>query len=447
VKVATRVTVLSLTLGLAAVVGCARIFVPHVTIPEVPPDGDIDAPECPGPYFRIPPKKTLDGGEIPEKHTVEIAAGISHVPEFHDCQRFITKELPTFRMPVLSGITAGASVPPPTPGSTGATGIPVSAAQAEIMIGRFRALLRDTYGPLYAVFAARNLSTLTFQGDSAFAAAEVYTGRGTYGRLGIKPGFNCLYMSQEGGWRAWMIYAGDDDSICTRTLKPAELDQAAALPPEVATVKHLKVVRAPTKKAIDSIPGVTRWDRDTDGNYYITIKCAQGWCDVGLEDETKASPPLSVTSGMSAGEISVRTIKGFYDRQALAVSDGDGGVKTQPEIGVVIPDPHLETAKFNATDWTPVGTIELGQIPAYESKLSLKPGTNRLFMRGAGTKWEFKVVDRDGRNSKIYKVKRRGHEGENFKIPGVLRWRWSAKDETIWARCDLGCCEVQSGVG
>jgi hypothetical protein len=29
-----------------------------------------------------------------------------------------------------------------------------------------------------------------------------------------------------------------------------------------------------------------------------------------------------------------------------------------------------------------------------------------------------------------------------YTVPGVVRWRWKAKDETVWISCPSGCCEV-----
>jgi hypothetical protein len=49
----------------------------------------------------------------------------------------------------------------------------------------------------------------------------------------------------------------------------------------------------------------------------------------------------------------------------------------------------------------------------------------------------------------VYKcVIRRGHENvrhddmSQVEVPGTARWRWMKDDQTVWVRCDLGCCEV-----
>jgi len=47
-----------------------------------------------------------------------------------------------------------------------------------------------------------------------------------------------------------------------------------------------------------------------------------------------------------------------------------------------------------------------------------------------------------GQTTKYKCVTRRGHEGLGDSIPGTVRWRWMGSDETVWMRCDVGCCEV-----
>jgi hypothetical protein len=33
---------------------------------------------------------------------------------------------------------------------------------------------------------------------------------------------------------------------------------------------------------------------------------------------------------------------------------------------------------------------------------------------------------------------------DNSQPPGVVSWRWTLKDETVWISCPLGCCEGNS---
>ena len=41
---------------------------------------------------------------------------------------------------------------------------------------------------------------------------------------------------------------------------------------------------------------------------------------------------------------------------------------------------------------------------------------------------------------KYFCVAKREHPA--MVIPGIVRWRWKVKDETIWVSCQRGCCEV-----
>src|SRR5262245_42597861 len=123
--------------------------------------------ECPDHAFTIP---NLAGPTPAGPQWIEIQAAlagpITNVPEFHDCQRFLTG-------------------------------------------GR-----KPGYGPLVAIFASfkldsipqRNVETsLKSSGYSAYrvAAAEVYSYDGDYDPLGIHMGFNCLYMAVDTSTQTW----------------------------------------------------------------------------------------------------------------------------------------------------------------------------------------------------------------------------------------------------
>jgi hypothetical protein len=390
VKTATRVALVSLSLVLAA---GATGFVWNESPPAMrggmrAAEEDADAPECPGPNIAIRVDSAHGTPGVTYRHIVEIAQGISTVPEFHDCQRFVTR----------------------SPG-----GQPI-------------------YGALYAVFAAKTLADQTFDPDtSAFAAAEVYTRRGEYPGLGIKPGFNCLYLSKANGWKAFMVSVGlNDDTVCKPRMSLAQRLGATSL----RVTRHVYGNMKPNE-----YPGVTRWDMDQAGHYYITMRCGAGWCDVGLEEPARASRALTLGDGISEPERRVRTIKGWYDQQVLAIPSGEN-VRPQAIVGTVIPVPGLADLPFDATTYLQVATIEIGDIPQYKSKLGLKRGTNLLFMRGEGDNWDAYVQAPDG-EKKYLKAHRHGHEGQGFNIPGTVRWRWLSKDETIWVRCLEGCCQVQ----
>lgn len=402
-KLINGVTLIAVSLPLAAAIGASRSF-PRLTSATNPapasihttevPD-DKDAPECPGPYFAVP-KKRGSPGLI---HVVEIAEGISEVPEFHDCQRFIR------------------------------TG----------MLSSFSALFTGPkYGALYAIFVSDSLERLMNElGAHALepvAVAEVYTSKGKYPELGIKEGFNCLYLTSKNSWEAYMVAVGETAGKCTRLLGGLRVG-----------AKKLTVRRVEVPHMIETeYPAVARWDRDLKGRYFIGVKCGAAWCEVGLQDTALSSAPLAVTAGATHGELRVRQIKGWYDQQSLAIPSGLH-VRPQPKIGTVIPNPDLGDNTFTFAEGvsTAVATIEIGDIPEYKSKLGLTAGTNSLSLRVKDNKWTAEIKNPATGTVKTLKVIRRDHTGEGFKIPGTVRWRWLAGDETIWVRCLYGCCQVQ----
>jgi hypothetical protein len=404
VKNAARVTMLALSFTLVAVIAWKQPATPAVASHAVEPPDDMDAPECPGPYFAVYMKRQ-NGTTI--EHEVEIAGHITKVAEFHDCQRFVTGQ---------------------------------------------------RYEALYAVFASDTLDSL-FVADTvretAYAVAEVYTKHGDYGLLGIRQGFNCLYLSNANGWEAFMVWAGNNDDDCGPVLSNFQRNNTAAM--KKLTVKRVQV----PQMSFADYPPTTRWDRAKDGQYSIGVKCGAAWCEIGLAPTSQASDALPVANGMTHGQKRVRLIKGWYDQQTLAVGGptvsvpGGALIDIKPAMGsdkvsAVMPVPRLGSMPFPVGQWRRVGTILMGAIPGYESKLGVKPGTNKIELRRNSetdpTDWSARVVDPNN-SSHEFEVTRRDHSAEHFNIPGTLRWRWQADDETIWVRCLEGCCQVQQTGG
>jgi hypothetical protein len=96
-------------------------------------------------------------------------------------------------------------------------------------------------------------------------------------------------------------------------------------------------------------------------------------------------------------------------------------------------------------------------VRPYDVKLGLVEGENQIFLRVVDGDWQVKLVHRSPPDVTAdladhpelggamatagFAAQRHPHPG--FPIPGTLRWRWLADDETIWVRCDDGCCQVQ----
>ena len=354
-----------------------------------------------------------------------------------------------------------------------------------------RVIVDDTtYGPLMAVFAARDLAERTFSEREVpsltYAAAEIvnHSSDFAYAPLGIGPMFNCLYIFRRPGTalRAKMVHVGSTEKDC-----------AAPVNPDAIPGKELRV-RETLKDKYDSsaIPPVARWDwDDTHKEQYIGLRCGNAWCEVGRPREggkpdfVSSPPDLDPGTGPIDGPSRVRAIKGWYDEQHLAVENGLT-VRPGRVVASVFPDPDLksrDSADYHHR-WQTVSHVAFkGHSSLYKTKfnfdnvppavplhrmnrismcfgrafdcnvpvLSLEPGLinscskQKLFESLAVPRWWARIESMVGAPSDrtIYKcVVRRVHKG--FNIPATVRWRWLADDETEWHYCPDGCCEMQA---
>jgi hypothetical protein len=360
-----------------------------------------DSTDCPGPYFKI--KVPQPGETTIDQDTVALAEQISQVPEFHDCQRFIAS---------------------------------------------------NTYDKLFAVFASFRLESIDDTLNAlnanlppastqwvAVAAAEIYTTEGTYDALGINPGFSCLYLANKNDWKdGYMLSTGWDEKKCVDVM------DLGASPPAGTTM--LKVRRIKYGALADAdYPAVARWEVDAAGNYLIGIKCGDAWCQVGGTESG-----LATVTGTFTSTNAVDHVNGWFDQQLLALPGAAGaGATPSPIMGVARPVAGLgammDPVPFE-NGWVEVGGIQLSQASdVYVTKLGLGAGWNQLFLKGKKGEavWHAKIVSAGGQTS-YRKVLRHSHDGMGLDIPGTLRWRWVRDDETVWARCLEGCCQVQDQV-
>ena len=433
-----------------------------------------DFRECPGPYWgvpvdaeRLPTPGAPSPGVSPGSGTpttpppptsyaippyVAVARITTKVPEFHDCQRFIVRGRRDSEHRYDSLFAVFAS--------------------------DFLWKLADSLGRADSSASVAEALDLGPGDQVAIAAGEVFT-RGAYPSLGIGRLFNCLYMTRgPRGWRAFMLPVGDDESVCLKPMR-VRSSSASSRPrprPVPATAPFVESsaatelrVRAETFEGFtgDDIPAVARWDWDPrTGQYSIGLKCGAAWCEVGPRPTFASSAGLMVDAAWPKGKRRVRRIKGWYDEQWLAVPNnvrpmsrpGASSAAVRPAAGLmghVIPDTLLKdrTADQFRNDWVEVATVRIPDVAGsrnYASKLGLRPGENQLFLRGdvSSRNWKARVIPPGGTPVE-FDVIRHDHSADVaaipwFRIPATTRWRWMPDDETIWARCLEGCCEVQS---
>jgi hypothetical protein len=331
-----------------------------------------------------------------------LAGAIQYIPEYHDCQRLVSRSTPR------------------------------------------------RFGPLVAIFANEILGAISPEDYQAgVAVAQIFNfSRVPYGPLNIQPGYNCLYLRLDGAgaWHA-RLKSLLDDSMCG-TLSEGEWGAAGPL-----TVRRV----TPSSDSTH-YPPVARWDRDPVNHiHYIGIKCLTGWCEIGVGNFVSSADHLHPDH--------TGRIKGWYDEQRLAEPPQQtGGPPLVPTVRArIVPVPRLDTLEarhysctFPCTTeggWVLVATTYMDSTSDfYRSKLNFVPGANgnRIYLRrvvNAGEeRWQSRVISADD-SIAYFRTLRVDHtplhaSANTPMVPPTARWHWREGDETTWNRCDLGCCET-----
>lgn len=437
-------------LVVSAAIGVSACSGPRGTAYNVAPTGVPQRYECPLTDSVIvqPPDFPVPATEI------DVAGPLSHIPEFHDCQRFILKKkflgitigwkydamyavFASFRLDSL-WVGTGLGGPPSK----------LPCPQSRVVVNG---------DPCYNLQAG---DSVPVEGNG-FPFAEVVSWSGTYSDLGVQPGYNCLYLFDPAAPKAFMVAQGPSNGKC------AQLNSAPSPAPNVTQLSvRLNVI--PTYAPGD-YPPVARWDWDRrNAKQYIVIRCGAASCDVGRE-ALQASDVYQDNNGVALpAQKRVVEIKGWYDEQRLDIGH------PSKIRGSAFPAPGLHTFKIaDFTDtWVPTAFIALSK-PHQKYQGLFNYGSHLI---GPGVKFaELDTIElchgpncnvptsaqlnctwgsasndvqwwariKSGSSDPKYKcVVRRGHEGLGDSIPGTVRWRWMGNDETVWMRCDVGCCEI-----
>lgn len=406
-----------------------------------PPEVAVQSyPECPHGYY----DKRGPFTEVPASEP------ITDIPEFHDCQRFIiapTADPETWRFGGLYAIFASSWL-----------------------------------DSLVVLMGGRSLEDETAHYRLAVTAATIYSyDDSRYGPLGIQPGFNCLYLSAVGEWRATVLPVTDAEE-CMQHRNPADLRGTS-----------LEVRRTRVKAIGDGdYPPVARWDWDpARAEQYIGVKCGIAWCEIGangfqtsqahtrqIQRTTDATSPLGLLwlklfKSSLLRQQRVWRVKGWYDEQHLAIPDASGKIRPGAARGTVVPHPDLSTYRnekaFSGT-WKVVAYFLIDQPSlAYQGKLLLTPQrearTTLALCKGTANacgvtnpppprtqeewwggwlkdSWWGKVASSDGQVLYRRVVRRKHPEEVRGRVPATARWRWHPFDEEIWVYCPQGCCEA-----
>jgi hypothetical protein len=429
---------------------------------------------------------TADKPECPhDRDTVWIAGKYTTVPEFHDCQRLIVKSSHALKydslaaaflaQKVIEGRTSVtfnfdptarvtrtivfgvSSQPAPSGGGSGnRVSVPgASTTTFTVTTTTTESVTHTPPGGTSVTEATKGVST---------AWVEVVAD-GSYPSLGIEPGFNCMFVVEHtnaGGavlkTDAKMVKVGAVEQPCTDVA-----DQNG-------TVLGL-FANAAAPGA--TVPAVTRWVwSPSDSTQLIGIPCGTTWCDVGPHGGPAA-----------AGSTFPQAIKGWYDEQILADYSSTTGTVVSVVTGTVFPEQGLEArnAAFYTGMFKDVAHVAMSsELSKYESRYAFghaaatddtarmakvalcygekatciptgaPPGVCKpapQTMTGlpgdapVAHPWWTRVTSPDGTKVNYFCTGYRGLPAD-YKIAGAVRWRWRAKDETIWIPCAQGCCEV-----
>mgnify|MGYP001575602593 FL=1 len=394
---------------------------------------------------------------FPANGELELPGLISSVPEFHDCQRFIVQD-----------------------DSTG----------AERYAGLMAIFAR--YGLDAAFYSATNHSTVIQKQGLwvAQVAAEE-----DYAPLDIARGFNCLALRLVGKDYWAMMVARHTESTCGPLPTDSAWEQRRSTLP-------VDDIPAGNQAAV---PAVARWDWDElNGRQYIGIHCGTAWCEVHSRDGFQSSPTHAIAGG-TADQRMLVNVKGWYDSQRLARRTPGGRPEDLTPTALrssVYPFPNLDRRRRHDYQgrWLPAAYITMPRLANYEKKMNLAAVADPPVLAATGTDGARNVISLCYGTAGACKIGDRRvaqcHMGDNppsdtgwfaritqpatatrparpgvpgarssgdgdkefcvkfrpfpmvppgmapFTVPGVVRWRWKARDETVWIECPSGCCEV-----
>lgn len=384
----------------------------EIPVTPTPPSGQVQLVGCPGHDGFV---LKVGEGRVRVTGPMAVARGLTNVPEYHDCQKFIAS---------------------------------------------------GAYAAEYAIFADPYLNDLP---TSPTAAAALILAGADWSALEIKTGYNCLYLWNPNGnqVKAQMV-AVSADADCKKSLSNPS-PNLKAKPRKIKNYVNQDDYPHVARWDTD----------DGNSVYLASIRCdidkssgqKERWCEVG--------PMTGSWNGRkdhnAAGKKTVE-VKGYYDEQLLADRNTSGTLAPSNGLANLIPDPDLNTRRDTHYDnaFQQVARVHLNNpVTNYQTEWGFSPGgssalddakTNPIelchgtaaqcgvdasALKGSCTTtnpadpsdpWWAKIRPYDGASPVFRCVKRNRHAAP---LPETGRWAWSYDDESIWIRCPQGCCWIK----
>lgn len=363
------------------------------------------------------------------------------------------------------------------------------------------------YGPLAAIFAGGEVPEVhvvpaSLPGDTQVAhAVAVIRSWGDYNPLGIRTGYNCLFLQAAGDdWRAHMMPVGHT------------LDCSGAARSEFGPkVLRVTVVdRRPDGSPYGpgDVPLAARWGFDQQTwRQYAIVKCGIAICAIG---EAAPPPPdlraelTAINAHVNSGSVkydaavwhdeqflaakpSPNLIVGFWNGSWLAQLSGwkfSGLQPASPRIwGAAVPDDSLGQRGLEdfRRGWIPVARVALSRESSdYVNKMNfgssrgvelnlveacIDIGGNcegldsaamdgrcasidekaRNRTNGTSDKWRARHTNMQTGEQRHFCIDFYGLDPDDadLVVPGMVRLRWEG-DEKLWFRCPAGCCTPES---
>lgn len=309
----------------------------------------------------------------------------------------------------------------------------------------------NRYGAVAYAIAAPYLASFTraqqFE-ENYVAVAVVYIPDGDvahkpYTQLGLKQGFNCVYLKHSVTKPEWTAQIQLEAAGCN------------GVSPNAGT--PLSVLAEITAGAsAEDYPPVVRWVQLKDSTEALGVRCGAAWCDVGVETTGRLEPNAHAalsTTPMSPVKSKRWTIRGWFDDQHLAVplaagQTGNYGLRAGGQASL-IPDEGLagytEKGDYEKR-WVHAATVYFGDDPPakYKQGYGFIKGTNEIaIFKGPDNVWIARITNASFVYGAFRAIRRVSHPG--ILIPATTRWRWSDRDDLVWVMCDGSCCYVEQG--